>query len=203
MVGELCSTGDPKILAQLKGMNEKLDTENKLDSRGLSKGNLGRWFTPVEIPTEQSRESTSFGTLGTADEVKSVALGTGGLIVIGYQAKFKSSVGSAGRAAIFLGLNQVKIQTTTTPKEQEAATGAGTEYFSLASGGGGLETGAGSVGADAAVSGQLLNNGATAGGLAYVFVNAGTYDISVQYRATSGKVTAKERRLWVGLIGGV
>lgn len=202
-VGELASTGDPRILAQLAGQNEALDANNKTLSFSLSKGNLGRWFTPVEIPTEQSRESASFGTLATADEVKSVTLGTGGLIVIAYRAIWKASVASAGRAAVFIGLNQLKAQISAgAPEVQEVETPASTALRTLGTSGAGLVTGVVEATTFAAVSGQVLTPGGT-GGLAYVFVNAGTYDISVQYRATSGKVTAKERALLVGVIGGV
>jgi hypothetical protein len=33
------------------------------------------------------------------------------------------------------------------------------------------------------------------------FAAAGTYNISVQYKATSGSITAKERKLWVAVLG--
>lgn len=35
------------------------------------------------------------------------------------------------------------------------------------------------------------------GGPCYIFAAAGTYDVSVQFKATSGSVTAKNRKLWV------
>jgi hypothetical protein len=43
---------------------------------------------------------------------------------------------------------------------------------------------------------DLTGNGAAAGAV-MVFAAAGTYDVSVQFKASSGSVTAKERTLWV------
>ena len=34
-----------------------------------------------------------------------------------------------------------------------------------------------------------------------VFAAAGTYDISVQFKASSGSVTVKNRKLWVWTMG--
>jgi hypothetical protein len=39
------------------------------------------------------------------------------------------------------------------------------------------------------------------GGSIEVFAAAGTYTIGVKYKATSGNVTAKERKLWVATLG--
>lgn len=39
------------------------------------------------------------------------------------------------------------------------------------------------------------------GGPCYVFAAAGTYDVSVQFKASSGSVTAKNRKLWVQALG--
>ena len=39
------------------------------------------------------------------------------------------------------------------------------------------------------------------GGPCFIFAAAGTYDVSVQFKATSGSVTAKERKLWVWTLG--
>lgn len=187
----------------LKGLNEELDSSNDLQGTGISKGFLGRFYPPTIIATEQERTNVAFGNLTTPDEVKSVVLPENGLIVIGYQAKFKSSGSGTGSAAIFLGANQLKVQTVTAPKVQEAKTVGTAEFFLVAtSNGGGLETATGNPGADV-TTGQLLGSGNTIAGLSYVFAAAGTYNISVQFKATSGSVTAKERKLWVGVIGGV
>lgn len=44
---------------------------------------------------------------------------------------------------------------------------------------------------------QMAMSPHLAGGVCVVRAAAGTYDISVQYKATSGTVTAKSRKLWV------
>jgi hypothetical protein len=192
IVGELVSTGDLKILAQLKGMNELLNTENKL-------GNTLRWYTPTIVATEQERESTSYGTLTTADEVKNVVLPANGLIVVGFVGLVKSSVGAAGSAAIFLGSNQLKTAGSTIPEVQSAGT-VGTGFNTFTSYWAGLRESNG--GTSFVTTGQSVAVGTgSSGGPAYIFAEAGTYDVSVQFKATSGKVVAKERKLWVGVIG--
>jgi hypothetical protein len=40
-----------------------------------------------------------------------------------------------------------------------------------------------------------------AGGACIIEAPAGTYDVSVQFKASSGSVTAKSRRLWVSVLG--
>src|SRR5690349_10367695 len=86
------------------------------------------WHTPKVIATEESRESTSFGTLTTADEIKSVVLPENGLLVVGYSAIVKSSVSAAGRAAIFVGSNQLKTGTGSGPPSAEQAATVGTGF---------------------------------------------------------------------------
>jgi hypothetical protein len=186
------STEDPKIKTMLKGVNELLNTENKL-------GNTIRWQTPTVIATEETRENVAFGTLTTADEVKSVVLPANGLFAIGYTAIFKSSVSNAGRAAIFIGANQLKNAATGAPLVEEIAT-ATTELSTLGTTSSGLSRSNGSAATAFVTTGQILGPG-TGGGLTYVFAAAGTYNISVQFKATSGSVTAKERKLWVGVLG--
>lgn len=150
----------------------------------------------LTIAKEESRESTAFGTLTTPDVIKGVVVGEKELVRVGYSARFKSSVSSAGAAAIFLGANQLKLYTTE-PKVVSAAT-FGTVFRQLSSSG---ETGLQSnisneaTGSDV-TTGQLIS-ATTQGGMAELFLAPGTYDISVQYKATSGSVTAKDRRLWV------
>jgi hypothetical protein len=148
------------------------------------------------IAKEETRESATFGTLPTADLIKEVNVGEKGLLRIGYSARFKSSVSGAGKAAIFIGSNQLKIYTTE-PKVQ-AATTVGTTFRQLSSStftGLATSTAGEAVGADV-TTGQLIS-ASIEGGMAELFIAAGTYDVSIQYKATSGSVTSKDRRLWV------
>lgn len=155
------------------------------------------WYKPLVIAKEESRESTAFGTLTTPDEIKEVKVPENGIVLVGFSGKVKSSVAAAGAAAIFLGANQV-TEYTTEPKAV-AATTVGTTFRNVTSTWRGLTAASAgeAVGVDA-TTGQLIGS-SLAGGLAAVFLAAGTYSISIRYKATEGKVSAKERRLWVGV----
>lgn len=148
----------------------------------------------LTIAKEETRENTAFGILPTADLVKEVKVGESGLLKIGYSARFKSSVSGAGAASIFLGANELKLYTTE-PKVQFATT-VGTTFRHLSSFFGGLTTSTAgeAVGADV-TTGQLIS-ASTSGGIAELWLAPGTYEVSVQYKASSGSVSAKERRLW-------
>lgn len=199
VVGEPVSTGDPKFIAGLKAYNESLDTSNKLEAKSLSAGALGRWYTPVSIATTQERENVAFGTLTTADEVKSVVLPENGIIMVAYKAIAKSSVAGAGKAAIFLGANQLKTTGSTIPVVQEMST-SGTSEGVMGTTGFGLANQA--VGTSFVTTGETLATGGNEiSGFTPIRAAAGTYNISVQFKATSGKITVKERTLWVGVIG--
>lgn len=199
--GEARSASDGKVregLSKIKeAVNGKLDHTNLSSTAEITKAQLSSeakpvaWYTPKIIATEQTRESTSFGTLSTADEITGVELHENGLIAVGYTANAKSSTSGAGRAAIFIGANQLKNRGTAVE-----ATTSTTELTRIFSSENGLSA---STSATAlATTGELLGNG---GGLALIFAAAGTYAISVKYRATSGSITAKERKLWVVAYG--
>jgi hypothetical protein len=159
------------------------------------------------IATEESRTNTAYGTLTTPDQV-TVELPTDGLLAVAYSAMFKSSVAGAARAAIFLNSNQLQIATDQDdPYPQNAFTNptAADRYGPLASSGGGLVSppaqGAAYIGGVA--TGQVVGIDVTgsastyAAGPCYIFANAGSYVVSVQFKASSGSVTVKERKLWV------
>lgn len=181
----------PNGPAQIKALAEKLDLV------------VPKFYTPKIIATEQSRENVAFGLLGTADEIPSVVVPTNGFMMIGYQALAKSSVGNAGKAAIFLGANQLKIAGSVVgeaPVVSEESIGTGTGFGTLTSDRLGLRHHEG--GAAFVTTGQVMaTNTGTGGGVVFVHAAAGTYNVSVQWRATSGTVTAKERKLWVVVFG--
>ncbi len=147
--------------------------------------------------------------MGTADEVAGVVLPTNGLILVGFTGALKSSVTSAGHAAIFLGSVQVKSdQGGSSSRPQEAST-ALTVFRHLSIYGGGLlcsevETWGGDVTTGQIVGGAQKVGTETfinTGGLCPIFVGAGTYAVNIQYKSSSGTVTAKERKLWVATLG--
>lgn len=155
------------------------------------------WYKPLVIAKEESLVSATYGTLATPDEIKEVKVPENGIVLIGYSAKFKSSVSGAGAAAIFLNANQLK-EYTTEPKDAATGTTA-TTFRNLTSSWRGLSTASAgeATGADV-TTGQLIGS-SLIGGLAAVFLAAGTYTVSVRFKASSGSVSAKERRLWVGV----
>jgi hypothetical protein len=151
------------------------------------------------IATEQSRENAAYGLLATPDEV-TVVLPENGLILIGYQASWKSSANEAGAAALFIGANQLKRATaSSSPAVQEVKTPKGAIEFSpLATGAGGLASlGEGYTGD--VTTGQIVGTQESYG-LCAVFAAAATYKVSVQFKASSGKVTVKNRKLWALVI---
>lgn len=177
----------------------------------------------VNIATTGSRTNTVYGFLNDAnDQVAGIVLPTNGLIAVWYQAQWQEGVAGAARAAIFVGSNQLQLQgyngSTRGPQTQAAATGSATAtiYVPLHTTTAGLASIKDTAGyaADAATGqivgassiGQALSmelggavstvGGLPLGGPCYVFATAGTYTVSVQFKATSGAVSVASRRLW-------
>jgi hypothetical protein len=160
-----------------------------------------RWYKPKIISTEESRENTSFGTLTTADKIEGVVVPENGIVVVLYKAHVKSSVAEAGKCAIFLGSNQLKTGASTAKQEASTKVGEANFYRYFSSYQGGLINN--EIGVEPPVTtGQTIGHKtAGLGGFCPIEVAAGTYDISVQFKATSGSVTAKERKFWVYTLG--
>jgi hypothetical protein len=182
------------------------------------------WTKKAIIAAEESRTNTAYGTLTAPDQV-TLTLQTNGLIVILYQASWAESVAGAARAAIFIGANQLKLATgNANPETQAAYTGGGgaNTFRTLASGSAGLWSASGNAYAGDVTTGEIVGLGnsisggpanqmnAEVGGTTvatsaeitgnmgplYVFAAAGAYNVSVQFKASSGSVSAKNRKLW-------
>jgi hypothetical protein len=158
------------------------------------------------IATEESRTNVAYGLLATPDRVSSVVLPTDGLLCVAYQALWKTSVDGAGRAAVFIGSNQLVIGDNSGAPSTGSleAVSSGLQYNQLASAPDGLHGGNGvSAGITNVTAGQVVGvQGAiTTAGFCTLFAATGSYDVSVQFRSTSGSVTAKERKLWVWSMG--
>lgn len=157
------------------------------------------------IATSQSTSSTTYTTLATPDQVTGIVLPANGLITVWYQATWQESVSGAARAALFLGANQLVIASNSGATIAQAATLGGTAALNapLFTNGAGLSsfTVPGGYGGDV-TTGQLVGGTAstTSGYGAAVFAAAGTYTVSVQFKASSGTVTASNRKLWVQAI---
>lgn len=177
----------------------------------------------VNIATSQARSNTAYGLLTTPDRVPNVVMPPNGLIQVAYQATWKESVQGAARAALFVGANQLRYQTADAgnasgPILEEAlinnASAVNVDKILATSPYGLLSlTNKASVSAYAGdvTTGQVIGGGSlfdSGGadtqsyyGICTLFAAAGTYDISVQFKAASGSVTAKDRKLWVWTIG--
>lgn len=167
------------------------------------------------IAAAEPRGNVAFGLLGTPDRVQNVVLPTDGLIRIAYQAMWKESVAGAASAAIFIGGNRLKARQLITNAfvgdSQGAQIGIANFYNPLFSFSGGLRSVNGGAvlsgdHPDDVTTGQIVGGQDSAGvswsaGQVTVFAAAGTYDVSVQFLASSGTVTAKNRKLWVETIG--
>lgn len=201
-IGEAVTNADPKIKTALETLNNLLDGSNlvlatklagEIPNTKLSQSKF-TWYTPKVIATEQTRENTAFGTFTTADQITEVVLPENGLILVGYSAKMKSSISSNGRVALFIGANQLKTPQNAVNEAIILETGyntVGTTNAGIAS----------SKAEEAFVTtGQILGGG-TSPSAVLVFAAAGTYTVSVQVKASSGSVTAKERKLWVATLG--
>lgn len=182
-------------------LGNQLATNNVMS--GVNEGSNVRRGKSI-ISTSESRTNVAYGLLATPDQVQNVILPTDGLIVVSYQAIWQNSVSNAGRAAIFLGANQLKAALTTgAPTIMESAGVAEiaddgilhSDCFGLRSASG--------VGASTDVTtGQIIGStSSSSSGPCYIFAAAGTYTVSVQFKSPSGSVTVKNRKLWVWTMG--
>jgi hypothetical protein len=163
-------------------------------------GSVGSGY--VNIPTSQNTASTTYTTLTTPDQIANVVVGTGGILFVGYQATWASSVGGAGSAAIFLGANQLQALssgTATAPSVQNAVSSSAGISATLASSPVGLVSGAQTSNYTGNVTtGQVMGAlGSSSAGFTEIFVAPGTYTVSIRFKASSGTVTALNRQLWV------
>lgn len=222
---------DP-LVTDLQGAQrnfEKIDTDFALksyvDAAVAGVAAKVTTYPATVIATSQSRTNTAFGLLTTHDEVTGVVVPAKALVLVTYQATWRESVATAGRAAIFIGSNQLQVAARSgAPVTQGAGNAAGgsanidtplaTMPIGLVSAiplttnySGDVTTGqAVGIGMDAATSASwsrggtvvLLPQAMSHGGPCTIGkLAAGTYTISVQFKSSSGSVTVKSRNLWV------
>jgi hypothetical protein len=169
------------------------------------------------VPGSSTRTNAAYGLMGTPDQVQSVVLPTDGLIFVAYQALWYETVNTAAKAAIFLNSNQIQMQINLGlgpgVGQSEASIGAGSanRVRPIASSSVGLSSLnaltsiSGSSSSDI-TTGQIIGGGllppavsvfSTSGGPCAIFAAAGTYTVSVQFKASSGDVVVSGRKLWV------
>jgi hypothetical protein len=159
------------------------------------------------IATEEARSNTEWGLLPTPDRVSGITLPADGLICVLYNATWKNSVVGGGAAAIFVGATQLVAPNVSLAAPQPQASvcqsSVADRYEKLTTRSSGLIAQAVNTayGSDF-TTGQAVGLGDTSrDGVCFIFAAAGSYDVSVRFKASSGSVTAKERKLWVWTIG--
>jgi hypothetical protein len=165
------------------------------------------------IASTGTRTNAAYGALSDGpDQVSGLVVPADGIVLVSFQAYWSESVDAAARAAIFIGSNQLKVSqvgTAATAVQEAANSGAAniaqpiaSTWFGLSSGGNtALATGhatPATTGTAVAIhnAGGTDQSTAFAGGLLVIEdLPAGTYDISVQWKASSGTVSALNRKL--------
>mgnify|MGYP000937165050 CR=1 FL=1 len=183
------------------------------------------------VATEEARTNASYGTLTTPDQVAGIVVPTDGLLAIQYDATWKSSAvaaraaiflgsdqlkiadGSGYAPATQAGVSHASAITWETPlittpaglaggyataARSEVTTG---QVLGIASAYSNPPAAQHEVGGSVLGIGPSSGGGMIAGGPVLVRVPAGTYTVSVQFKAASGTVTVKDRRLWVWTMG--
>ena len=168
---------------------------------------------------------TGYGLMPTPDRISAVVVPADAVVSLRFRAEWSESVAAAARAAIFIGANQLQSDFGSGPVTEAAAINSASagSIVGLASCPFGLVSdhysSSGVVTTDDVTTGQALavgNGGADGvaferngvvlviagpiglGGACEIFgLPAGTYDFSVQFKASSGNVSAKNRKLWV------
>jgi len=185
-------------------VNGGLDNENIAPGANIARSKLeasaqgvsGTWYTPKVIATEETRENTAFGTLPTPDEIPGVIVPANGVLRVNYQALWKNSVKGAGRATLFIGSNQAREFPGTSVMEAHiGGVEGGLAFTFLATLGGTLSSGGGE-----SEVGAFPTTGMTLGVIEFT-VAAGTYSISMRFKASSGSITVKERKMAVAVLG--
>ncbi len=214
-VGQPNSSEDADVLSSLTTIrdviNGNLDVDNlnaaTAEDLGLTSGGVTRRGSLFTTTTETTA-STSYTTLTTPDQISNVVLPTAGYIAVMFRANIKLTAASGnGRAAIFLGANQLRTPDTasagTVPLVQETGDIPNAFYAPVHTAALGLTT---SISPNAdhtdVTTGQIVG-ASTNSGPCYIFADAGTYTISIKFKHSTGATTVsvKERKLWVWTMG--
>jgi hypothetical protein len=195
-----------------------------VEALGLNDGASVRRGKSI-IATEEARTNVAYGLLTTPDRVQSVVLPTDGLLAVLFMAEATESVAGAGRASIFVGSTQLRVAShgqyrfidDTVGQEASLQDVDGADIYNILTTFPGGLVGGSSISTTNTVSGEGDNPRAVAivsasgtpyvaragtvdldlGGVCLIEAAAGSYDVSVQFKSSSGSVTVKNRKLWV------
>lgn len=189
------------------GVNGTLDADNLTAATrgylGLTDASSTRRGKAI-IATEETHAPGGYALLATPDRVQNVVLPTDGLIVVAYQALWKTTVNNDGAAAIFIGANQLKIAADASPPVLAGVSINAQGYFyALFSAPTGLAASYTGLFGDSSnvTTGQVIGAGSYTSGPCYIFAAAGTYDVSVRFSSSASTLSVKDRRLWVWTMG--
>lgn len=175
------------------------------DKLGLTSGSVLR---RNKVVTAATATITNQPTYQIVDQITSINLAADGLIFVLYQANWRHDTASIANAAIFLNFDQVKIPTggQTVPVVTAAGIGATVNKWTpLTTCQTGLTSGNAIVDYTGDVTtGQFVGVAPDiAFGSCCIFAAAGTYNVSIRVRSSSGTgiVDVRGRRLWVWTVG--
>lgn len=107
---------DDGNIASGAGINGSKIADNSIAASKLLTG-VGRitYYNPVSIPGTESTGATGYGYLTTNDKIPNVVVPANGIILVSYSALWMQTtvngVSSGGKAAIFMGENQLQSMT--------------------------------------------------------------------------------------------
>ena len=171
------------------------------------------------VAASQTTSSTTYTTLSTPDQITGLVVPANGLIRVWYAATWQESVAGAARAAFFVGSSQLKtaaLNISNSPVTQAAATGntndagsnqilasypagllcpdiAGSGSYSgdVTTGMAAVSTSAPTIELNGTVEQSILATPIGFGGPCDIDnLSAGTYTVSVEFKTSSGSVTA-------------
>lgn len=154
-------------------------------------------------PAAGTRANATYGALTNGpDQVANLVVPTDGLIWFLYQAIWQETVAGAARAGVFIDGNQLKYTPVPTGSVLDANMTGGPNVdcaLGTSSTYGILSGSADPANAEQTTGFVAGGNSGTNGsaGACVIWVPAGTHTVSVQFKASSGTVTVKNRRMWV------
>jgi hypothetical protein len=199
-------------------LQDDLDASTVAEKLGLSQTAAAAGGAKVRrgksiIPGAENINSAAYTFAPTPDRVQGIVLPTDGLIVVAFKALWNhAAYGTQGRAAIFIGANQLKVAASPgfggAPVVQEAEITDNAdpgEWQGLVTASVGLrgESGNQSLTSDV-TTGQVVAIGgpfASHGGVTHIFAAAGTYDVGIKFKNAAGSLNVTERKLWVWTMG--
>lgn len=222
-IGSPNSSEDPKIRSALSELQTVLtggtDVTNlstaTLQFLGLTNGaQVGRGKSI--IAADGTRSNVAFGAVSNGpDVVTNVVVPVDAILVVGFEAIWAQTGAGDATAAIFIGANQLKTGASAggVPTVQQVAqTGSTNDGWLHTTSIGLVAQSQAGPAVTGVTTGQVIahegtgggggpSNIAAGGGLTFISVANGTYDVSVQFKNTANIVHVKNRKLWVWTIG--